>query len=239
MPTYNTLTWHNENALSSHPFGADIEPRSFIVDAKFVQFDNYIPSLNYIQIQPDSIHLVLTFDHGLNTTSTLLKSAYLSGDEYQLMRIYTPDGLRYLGVITFGVGAAELWTDYVGRKLQYNIPFLPTTVISIPSSDAVYTFDSNYGDISLSRTSVDSTIFYNTSLELNSLVFNAVAGHAVPTDQVQVGIKQINHVKPANNNINLASNDVIKVSSTNSASLTIELVSGAPSAAFQLPTLTV
>jgi hypothetical protein len=142
-------------------------------------------------------------------------------------------------VLTLGSGAGELWNSYVGRKLEVNSYFLPSTVYSIPSQDAVYSLDGNYGDLTLSRTTDDYTIFYNTSTEDNALVFNAVSGHTIANGEAQSGIKKINHVSPLNNNINLAPNDVVKVKPVNASSLTIELVSGSPSAAFTIPTLTV
>lgn len=239
MANYNTLNWQNENELSSYPLSEDIEPNSLIVDARFVQFDNFIPILNSITIQSDSITLEILFDHGTNTSGVFYKASYTAGEAYRQLRIYTPDKSRYLGVITFGQGAETLWSSYVGRKLQPVTQFLPSTVYSIPSQDAVYTFDGNYGDVQLSRTPQDSAIFYNTSLGLNSIVLNAVGGHAVPEGQLPVGLKQINYVKPLNNNITLASNEILKINSFNTATLTIDLVSGKPSSSFTLPTLTV
>ena len=46
MANYNPLNWQNENGLSSYPFDRDLEVQDFIVDARFVQFDNYVPVYN-------------------------------------------------------------------------------------------------------------------------------------------------------------------------------------------------
>ena len=237
MAIYNVLNWQNENALSSYPLNSDVDVQDFIVDARFVQFDNFVPVLNYVKIDSDRITLAITFDYGQHTAIEFFKSTYDNGEKYRVVRIYSPIDNRYMGSLTFGQGAAELWTSYVGRKLVYNISFAENTVRSIPSQDAVYTLDGNYGVIALGRTDSDTTIFYNcvNSSEDRSVVFNAVGGHAVSGNKE--GLRKINLVTPLNNNINLASNDVIKISSFNAASLTIDLVAGSPSTAFIIPTL--
>ena len=62
MAIYNPLSWQNENALSSYPFSEDIDVQDFIVDAKFVQFDNFLPILNYVLVERDRLNLTMTFD---------------------------------------------------------------------------------------------------------------------------------------------------------------------------------
>jgi hypothetical protein len=235
MAIYNTLNWQNENALSSYPFTLDQEVQDFIVDAKFVQFDNFIPTLNYILVENDKIIFSITFDYGANDNIVFLKSTYDAGDAGRYVRMYNNSGDRHMGSLTIGPGAGVLWSSYVGRKIIYDIKFLQDTVRSIPLKDAVYLFDGSYGDVLLGRTDVDETIFYNTSTELNSITFNAVGGHAVKPG-IAEGLRQINLVKPVNNNINLVSNDVIKITSPTGSYLTIDLVAGGTSA-FTLPTL--
>jgi hypothetical protein len=245
MATYNTLGWQNENGLSSYPFLRDIEPRDFIVDAKFVQFDNYTPTLNSIAVEDIRIDLVFTFDYGEGQVS-FYREAYELGDEYRSVRIYNKNRTRYMGSVTFGPGAATLWDMYAGRYIEFNTPFLACVTRSIPSQDAVYLLDGSYGDLNLSRASDDTTIFYNVSKKslsnpggLNSITFNAVAGHAAPQGANRPnGLKQINLVKPIKNNINLASNDVIKVSPVYGAGLSMDLVSGTISSSFSVPSLT-
>ena len=235
MAIYNTLNWQNENALSSYPFAFDQDIQDFIVDAKFVQFDNFIPILNYVLVESNKIVFSLTFDNNTNNSIEFLKSVYDLGGDKKYVHMYNPSGDRYMGNLTLGPGTGVLWSSYVGRKIIYNQTFLPDTVRSIPLKDAVYLFDDSYGDVALGRTSVDETIFYNISEQLNSVTFNAVAGHAVKPG-VAEGLRQINLVKPVNNNINLVSNDVIKITSPTGSYLSVDLVAGGNSA-FSLPTL--
>jgi hypothetical protein len=237
MAIYNPLSWQNENALSNYPFAELQDIQDLLVDAKFVQFDSFIPVLNQITVNNDTVVLSITFDYGTNSNITLLKSTYLRGAAYRSVRIYNDDNSRYVGLLVFGAGVETLWNGYVGRKLKYSSTFLSETVRSIPSKDAVYKLDGNYGNLELSRTATDTTIFYNTSLELNSITFNAVGGHAVPEGKVKEGLRKINLVPPLHNNINLASNDVIKIKSFNATSLSIDLVSGSTAKSFLLPTL--
>jgi len=237
MSIYNPLSWQSEHALSGFPFDVELDIRDFIVDAQFVQFDGFIPVLNYAYVELDRIRLSITFDSGTQSSIEFLRAAYLRDGGYRSLRIYTTSGDRYLGTITFGSGASVLWENYIGQKLTYDQSFTVSTVRGIPSRDAVYALDGNYGDITLGRTYQDSTIFYNVSEDLNAVTFNAVGGHSVADDAKPEGLRKINLVTPLNNNINLASNDVIKISSFNSQSLTVDLVSGSVSKAFAVPSL--
>lgn len=244
MAIYNPLSWQNEQALTGYPFEALLDPQNFIVDAKFIQFDNFVPVLNYVRVNRDSLNLAITFDTEQITSLEFFKDVYTLGEAYQNLRIYTQDNSRYLGVIVFGSGAAELWSTSVGRKIVYDTPFSAEAVRSVPSQDAVYTLDGNYGDIKFGRSLDDTTIFFNTTKRteehptaLNAITFNAVANHAIPDNADMSGLRKINLVAPLNNNINLASNDTIKITTLNAASLTIDLVAGTASNAFILPTL--
>jgi hypothetical protein len=150
------------------------------------------------------------------------------------------DGNRYLGVIVFGEGLAALWASSVGRKYNVNMPFSPSTLISIPKKAGVYSLDSLKGDITLSRTLEDKTIFYNTYISSSSTIpssvtFNSVYNHEISGDANV--LKKINLVSPVDNNINLSSNDVIKIYSPDKTDLKIELASGSASKAFVVPTL--
>jgi hypothetical protein len=235
MARYNTLDWQNENALSSYPFVFDIFQQDLVVDASFVQFDSFLPVLNSVLVNADNIEFEILYDSGI-TTGTIFKNIYSLGAAHRSVRVYNPDGSRYLGTVVIGVGAETLWNSYVGRGFTPYVEFCAASVRSIPSKDAVYLFDSNYGDIELGRVTGDSTIFYNVSLDLNSITFNAVTGHSVDGLEPQ-GLRRINLVPPFKNNINLASNDVIKFSTLNNSSLDVSLVSGTASGAFVLPTL--
>lgn len=242
MANYNPLSWQNESSLSNHPFDVELDIRDVIVDARFVQFDNFIPVLNYIEVERDLVRFTITFDDGINNSGSVKKTDFSQDDKYKCVRIYSASNYRYLGTITVGTGLYELWDAYVGRKLTYNTRFARYVTRSIPSKDAVYLFDGSFGDVELGRTAGDTTIFYNTvKLEqniagLNALVFNAVGGHSIDTVGVINGLRKINLVPPANNNITLSSNEVIKMSVSNDT-LTINLVAGAPATTFTVPTL--
>jgi hypothetical protein len=240
MANYNTLNWQNENALSSHPFDLDIEVQDFVVDASFVQFDSFVPTLDYVYVSPTKITLDMTFDFGTLTDLTFLKESYDAGIAYRHIRIYQPSNTRYLGTVVFGEGANMLWKQYLGQRIRIASRFSASVVRSIPSKDAVYLLDSSYGDVTFTRTSADRALFYNVSESMNSITFNAVGGHSASdaiSDNSGNGLKKINLVKPLNNNINLASNDVVKVTPFNASSLKIALVTGSKSPTFVLPTL--
>lgn len=239
MAIFNPLSWQNENGLSGYPFNESLGTPDLIVDAKFVQFDNFVPVLNSVTVDSAKLILNITFDK-LELPVEFNKSKYLLGDAYRCVRIYEPTTNRYLGTVVFGSGAEQLWEQAIGQVFKYNTPFSVYVVRSIPSKDAVYLFDSMYGDITLSKENSDKSIFYNVSEELNTITFNAVFGHSAPepnTDSSAAILKKINLVPPTNNNINLASNDVIKINPVNSAYLEISLLAGTKGSAFLIPSL--
>jgi hypothetical protein len=237
MAIYYPLSWQNENALSGYPFDSSIFSNDFIVDAKFIQFDGFIPTLNYVIVDADKILLSLTLDYGELSNLSYKKSDYISGQATRQLRIYTPDGNRYLGVLVFGSGLEQLWLSSVGRKYTINSKFSSSTIISIPKKAGVYSLDNLKGSVQLSKTAEDRTIFYNASKSpsLNSLTFNAVYNHEI-SGEYRV-LRKINLVSPVDNNINLSSNDIVKIYSPDNDSLKIELASGAASKAFIIPTL--
>jgi hypothetical protein len=239
MSSYNPLEWQNENSLSGYPLTQETDYSTFLVDAKFVQFDNFVPTLLTVFVDSDTIRLTISFDYGTHTTVDLLKSNYMLGEAYRYLRVYQPDTNRYLGILTFGDGPIDMWNTVTGTLLQYNVSFLPETVRSVPKNDAVYTFDGNYGDVILGRTDDDTAIFYNTAKipGLNSITFNAVGGHSV-AGLTAKGLRKINLVGPVANNINLVANDVIKMVPLNASALSIGLAAGTTTSSFTLPTLT-
>jgi hypothetical protein len=246
MATYNTLEWRNENALTGYPLAVETQYPSVLVDASFVQFDNHVPTLNTIKVDSSKLTIVITFDYGKHTAIEFQKSDYDAGEHTQHIRIYQPQTGRYLGTITFGVGVLDLWNSSVGSVIEFNAKFYPFTVRSIPKQDAVYTLDGNYGAVTLSRGSIDTTMFYNTLISggYNAVVFNAVGGHAIDTNTINgtpstgpQGLRKINLVSPVANNINIVPNDVVKVSPLNAASLTISLAAGTPTPTFTIPSL--
>jgi hypothetical protein len=241
MAIYNTLNWQDEKGLTSYPLETAFEISNFLVDANFIQFDKFIPTLNYVIVDSEDISFSITFDYGEHNHAKFYKSIFAQGEAYRSLKFYQPGSERYLGSLTFGEGANELWSYYVSRKILSHSKFLPSLVRSIRTADAVYTFDNMYGDVALTRSSSDSNIFYNTYVSedetFKAITFNAVGGHE-PKYEDSGALRQINLVGPVDNNINMASNDVIKIKpSADKTALTIGLVSGSPLKDFSVPTL--
>jgi len=239
MADYTVLGWQNENGLSNYPFVDPFTVTGLIVDASFIQFDNFIPHVSKLLIGDDYIDITIFFDSG-ESTSRYSKSDDLGG--VRELRFYDSVDYRYLGVVTLGDGVLLAWSDYVGQVIQKNFHFISTVVRSIPSKDAVYKLDNSYGDITLGanqdladvyteiggivfQTSAGgNTVFYNFQSISNNITFNAVANHALPQNRGIYPLKKINLVKPIENNIYISSNDVIKFNSINNQNLSIYLV---------------
>lgn len=223
------LSWQNEHGLANYPFGAPHDVRDLIVDAALVQFDGFLPILQTILVSSTDITLTIKFD--LVTKSfTYLKSSFDSGVRHLSMY----DGDRFLGRLVFGNGIQILWANYVSQLLSWNLEFLACVVRGIPSTDAVYAIDNKYGALIFTKTTDDKSVFYNVNTTLNSITFNAVLNNSITG--TSTALKKLNLISPLNNNIFLASNDVIKVSPA-TAGLNINLVGNGLSASNIVPTL--
>jgi hypothetical protein len=247
MADYTVLSWQNEHALEAFPLEAPFELENFLVDASFVQFDGFIPILRKIVVASEEIVITLVFDEGE------VSATYAKSSNNYFLRFYGVDN-RYLGTVTFGAGLQLLWAGYVGQKLERNIKFLPHLVRSIPLKDAVYTFDSLYGDITLDSATdstavmvlpnaqaqtllTGKTVFYNLESSRSLITFNAVKNHGLySTADTLKPLKKINLVAPVANNIYLSSNDIIKFTSFNNKRLNVSLV-GESSGGSIVPTL--
>ena len=234
MAKYNVLNWQNENSLSNFPLVSYIEFRDFLVDASFVQFDNFIPVLNTVTVNENSVTLTITFDYGINDSITLSRQTFIENANNSNIRLYTPANDRYIGVLSFGPGTLDLFKTHVGRTLALDMSFSPDTVKSIPLQDAVYTLDGLYGNLSLGRSDTDDSIFYNVAGTKKTIVLNAVKYHEITDTSKKQGLRKINLVPPLDNNINLSANEVLRVTPNSSKSLTISLLSGSPNKAFQI-----
>ncbi len=219
------LTWHNENGRSDYPLTAnDAVIKNILVDACFVQFDNFIPVLNTILVSSTSLQITLTLDL-LTLTVDYLKSSYTAGIRHiNLYDNANNYNKRYLGRLVFGAGANDLWNNSSNQLFTFNVPFVSTTVRSIPSTDAVYSLNGRFGDIVFSRTDSDTAIFYNANPTASWITFNAVENNQLPEGTAPV-LKLLNLVAPINNNVFIGYNDIIQLASTGAGTLNISVVS--------------
>jgi hypothetical protein len=238
MASYTVLPWQNENSLTSYPLETPFELENFIVDASFIQFDAFVPVLKEIDVRQTDLRLKFQTDAGEIGARYFLVD-HRAGK--QDLRIFAQNN-RYLGCLALGAGADVLWTSYVGQKLELNIKFLAHTVRSIPLKDAVYTLDSLYGDVQFDS-AIDTlekyaqfessstqliprgkTVFYNIQNTPKVFSFNAVKNHSVAKAALMPkALKKINLVRPVDNNVYIASNDVLKFTPFNGQRLNIAL----------------
>jgi len=75
MANIYELEWENQNGVSNYPFMVETQFQNLIVDAKFQQYDNFVPILNYILVSATSITLNITYDTNTNNF-TLTQTNY-------------------------------------------------------------------------------------------------------------------------------------------------------------------
>jgi hypothetical protein len=224
------LEWQNETGLTAYPLQSSSSIDDFIVDASFVQFDNFIPTLVSVFPNSESIQITITFDTG-NITVTYTLLDFEAGKNF--VHIYQ-DGTknRYLGSLVFGLGTANLFTNFVSVLMPLNIPFIPGTVTSVASNTGVFSFEGLIGDVVITRPATtlndDNSIFFNVSG--TNVVMNAVLYHAFLHNPPTQALTQVNRMGPqvqdgySSNSIFISSNDVVKFNSTSVGTIDINLV---------------
>lgn len=217
MKNIGILPWWNENALTPYPLTSSFGYNGFLVDASFVQFDNFIPTLNSLTVDDTKIVLTLTIDVGSIDvevdTSSLATQGYTK-------KIY--DNSRYVGSLVFGINAYSLANNDIANQTlkDINIKFLSVLVKSIPSDAGVYSIQNKFGSVVLDNS--DGVITY--VLSDNEVTINAISYPPIKTTNF---LKTINGVSPQDNNLYLLDNEIIKYKTSGTSELEILLV-GSP-----------
>lgn len=195
------LNWLNENSLTPYPLEKTFGYDGLIIDANFIQFDNFIPVLNSIKFQDKKIAISITFD-------LLTKIIYLTEEDYNITNLVVTieEGGRYLGMLKFGNGLTK-FVNNSGEQFSLNIgiKFLPHLVKSIPSRSGVYSIDNKYGPFYFLG---DNYISFDVND--NDITFNAIY---YPPIETELYLKTLNSVGPTNNNVFIKNTDIIKVAS--------------------------
>lgn len=216
MAEIGILDWQNENAYSPYPLTTGFGYNGFFLDANFIQFDNFIPTLQTISVEDDSVDITILFDSGPKVI-TLARSFFTDAGVFT--RVY--DGARYLGKIVFGADVGRLVdNDLANRTIKkINIPFLSHLVKSIPSKAGVFSIDSLYGDVVFNH---DTHVWYDVTG--NNVTFNAISG--IDYQDIKY-LKTLNSTGPINNSVYMKDNQVIKITSIGNAAIEISLVGNA------------
>ena len=222
MSTIGILNWQNENARTGYPLvNNELVRNNLIVDAAFIQFDGFVPTLQTIQVSATTLIVTVLFDIG-SVSVNLNSSDFATGIRhisfYDNANNYNK---RYLGRIVFGNGVYDLWSQSVSQILTFNVQFEASIVRSIPSASGVFSIGGFFGDLEFNGN--DTSIFFNTHQSPNWITFNAVENHKLPSVAPLV-FKQINLVPPTNNNIYIGDNDVINITNAFDGSVLVSLV---------------
>lgn len=198
--TINVPSWFTEHSLTPFPLVKSFGFDSFIIDASFTQFDNFVPTLESILLSDDQVILSILFDIGSISVSIpitdLENSLHSEKIHYES---------RYLGVISFGAAGVQKLLENLGNGVPkiINTKFHSCTVRSIPSKCGVFGLNGLYGPIDITS---DATIEYIVSG--NDIEFNA---YKIPDASSEPYLKTLNLVAPLDNSVFIESNDIIKV----------------------------
>ena len=200
----NISSWLTEHTLTPYPLTKSFGYDGFIIDANFIQFDNFIPVLQTISLNSTNIFITIIFDKVTKILDCAISSINTVGSE---LRIY--DGARYLGLLVFGSGVQRFVdsnTDNI--TLDLNLGFLPHTVKSIPSNCGVFALNNQFGALGFTS---DDNINYDVAG--NDITFNAIY---VPPSPDTPYLKTLNIVGPTLNSVFIKSTELIKVSGQSS-----------------------
>lgn len=201
--TVGILEWTNEHSNSSYPLSKPFVPQDFIIDASFVQFDGFVPTLKSITIKQGKATLVVTTDAGdISIVVSRPSATYFPGYSVELR-----SGDRYLGQLVFGQGLVSLFTIHLDTVLKPNIPFLSSVVRGISSRGGLYAFAGYSGDVNVNTgpTPQSRSIFFD--INGNEVTWNA---GWLGTQTQQQPLKTLNGVRPQANAVYIEDSDLIK-----------------------------
>ena len=201
---YGVLEWGNENSLSSYPLSQWLEVTDFIIDASFVQFDGFIPTLKTLSVNQVRVVLVIGTDAG-DLTLTINKP---TGSYFPGYTVALSLAGRRLGSLVFGQGLVNIFSTHLNTTMRLNIPFLSSVVRGVNSSAGVYSFAGYTGDVQVftGTTRAEQTIFFDQSL--NGVAWNA---GALTASANGIALKTLNSVHPINNAVIIEDSELIKI----------------------------
>lgn len=209
------LNWSNEASLTPYPLIKSFGLDDLLLDANFIQFDNFIPIFKKITSDVLGVTITIQFDLSLEEIFIPVADVLETGT---IKKVYSNN--RYLGRLVFGKSLSLFTTD-IKKTITTNIPFLSHLVKSIPSRSGVYSIDSLYGDLVFLS---DNNIYY----EVAGAVITFNAAH-VDTLSNTPYLKTINSVGPTANSVFIIDSDIIKVSVTGLSTIRVSLVGTTPS----------
>lgn len=214
--SYGILEWANENSNSSYPLSSLFELRDFLVDASFVQFDGFVPTLKNIAVSQTNAVLTLILDIG-EVKVTILKPdiAYSPGYSTEIR-----NANRHLGYLVFGQGLPRLFETHLNTTIQINTQFLPSVVCGINPNGGVYSIQGYTGDVEVytGPTKPEQTLFFDVAG--NDVTWNA---GSLTAQANTPPLKTLNGVKPILNAAFIADTDILKLT-TKGDSVQIDLV---------------
>lgn len=196
-------SWTTETSSTPYPFTTSFGYDSFITAANFIQYDDFIPVLKTIEITAADLIISIQFDVGVK--KIVIDKANLALG--YTVKVY--DNTRYLGKLVFGYGYSKLLSEFPLNTIKIiDIPFLSFLVKSIPTNCGIYSFNKQFGALSL--LAGDHVQLATTG---NDVTFNAVPER---TTIAETYLKSLNLVGPKDNSVFINSNEIIKVSGQNS-----------------------
>jgi len=196
MTTTNTgiIPWRNETGEFSYPLVYNaILDSNVLVDAYWIQFDSFIPTLKTVKVEADAVVFTITTHDG-DSVFTLDWP-----DSSGKLVMYDVLG-RLIGKLIFGDGLQGFYNSNLGSTLTINTKFVASTVHAVPYDSGVFSFQNATGDVEVET---DGNLFF--TLESQGVIFDAVG---VPTcDQAINPLKSVNGVSAPN--VKLITNDVI------------------------------
>ena len=128
------LEWRDNDIANSYPFEKDSELNAVFSDATFVQYDNFIPSVQTVAVTSEGVTFNFLFDDGARAV-TVAKDNCVDGFVTQVRF-----GSRYYGKFVLAVGVEAL-AMRVGLTLAPKVKFSGVVIRSISSKSGIFTIN--------------------------------------------------------------------------------------------------
>lgn len=204
MQALEILEWGNEHSLSGYPLMEKWEILDLLLDARFIQFDDFVPVWKSLSVTQTSAVFTVSSYFG-DATCEIPKTTATDVDA----SLFSSSGI-YIGRLVFGPGLAGLFRDYANYSSKLNLQFCPSTVLSIPTKAGVYSIAGQYGNVKINSGSatVDQTVFFDVNTPANQVTWNAAY---LPLEQLAPALKTLNQKAPVNNNLIIQDSELLKL----------------------------
>lgn len=163
--TIGIQEWRDLARNSYYPFEEDCGVKALFLDATFVQFDGFIPRLNYFKVLVDAVE----FSFELDTGEYIHKQPESACVEGSVILLKDEASDRYHGQVVIGPGIIQAFNNMKGVTVSPDLEFSAMAVRAIPRTAGLFAIDQAYNDVTITTDKSQFFEIIGNRVTLNSV----------------------------------------------------------------------